>query len=366
MASIIKGTMTGQEIQEHLQALGVSQAEAAQLLGVSPRTMTRWCAGGEKVPGPAEAALRAWRRLEQRHLAWRPDSVSIVEDNTERIATHRQEAINLDDISRRVEARGGPKPPWEVNLSESEATLGRIHVSFYKLRNGGFSLSIYSRRDGLHPDLQRDWSLIEDAVFCIAQEFEKYRRRADALKTIAAEIRSKSNIFGQRGPRLLDPQERADRQQVIEARANQIDALAKRASDGQPTTYREFNAILSELTGLGYSPPSPSLISAVAHSYVERRARVRILLVRSGKHEAPVTKAIEADEAQANRLVVGHHLKYLGTRLPPIGETSRLASFTGPQYVVLEVSPGVKVSGAQEAGLYLVQDMAPERVARSQ
>jgi hypothetical protein len=88
--------------------------------------------------------------------------------------------------------------------------------------------------------------------------------------------------------------------------------------------------------------------------------------VRSGKHEAPVTKAIEADEAQANRLVVGHHLKYLGTRLPPIGETSRLASFTGPQYVVLEVSPGVKVSGAQEAGLYLVQDMAPERVARSQ
>ena len=287
-------------MQEHLKALGLTQVEAAQLLGVSPRTVTRWCTDGEEVSGPAEAALRAWRRLDERHLAWRPDSVSIVEDDAERIATHRQEAINLGDILRRVEARGGPQPRWAVSLPESEATLGRIHVGFYKLQNGGFSLSVYSRRDGVHPDVRRDWSLIEDAVFCIAQEFKKHRRRADALKAVAAEIRSKSNIFGQRGPRLLDPTERADRQKAIEAKADQIDALAERAAEGQSTTYREFNAILSELSNLGYSPPAPSLVSAVAQNYVEHRARVRILLARSGAHEAPVTNAIEADEAQAN------------------------------------------------------------------
>jgi transcriptional regulator with XRE-family HTH domain len=358
--------MSGQELQEHIQALGLTQAEAAQLLGISPRTVTRWCAEGEEVSGPAEAALRAWRRLDARHLAWRPDSVSIVEDDAERIATHRQEAINLDDILRRVEARGGPQLSWAVSLPESEATLERIHVSFYKLQNGGFSLSVYTRRDGVHPDLQRDWPLVEDAVFCIAQEFEKHGGRADALKAVAAEIRSKSNIFGQRGPRLLDSEERADRQKAIEAEADQIDALAARAAEGQPTTYRDFNAILSELSNLGYSPPPPSLVSAVARNYVERRARVRILLVRSGAHEAPVTKAIEADEVQANKLVAGHHLEYLGSRLPRIGETSRLASYTGPQHVVLEVSPGANVSGAQEPGLYLVRDMAPERVARLQ
>jgi transcriptional regulator with XRE-family HTH domain len=358
--------MSGQELQEHIQALGLTQAEAAQLLGISPRTVTRWCTEGEEVSGPAEAALRAWRRLDARHLAWRPDSVSIVEDDAERIATHRQEAINLDDILRRVEARGGPQLSWAVSLPESEATLNRIHVSFYKLQNGGFSLSVYTRRDGVHPDLQRDWPLVEDAVFCIAQEFEKHGGRADALKALAAEIRSKSNIFGQRGPRLLDSEERADRQKAIEAEADQIDALAARAAEGQPTTYRDFNAILSELSNLGYSPPPPSLVSAVARNYVERRARVRILLVRSGAHEAPVTKVIEADEVQANKLVSGHHLEYLGTRLPPIGETSRLASYTGPQHVVLEVSPGANVSGAQQPGLYLVRDMAPERVARLQ
>jgi len=357
--------MSGQEMQEHLQALGLTQAEAAQLLGVSPRTVTRWCTDGEQVSGPAEAALRAWRRLDARHLAWRPDSVSIVEDDAERVATHRQEAINLDDILRRVEARGGPQLRWAVSLPESEATLGRIHVSFYKLQNGGFSLSVYSRRDGVHPDVQRDWPLVEDAVFCIAQEFEKHRRRADALKAVAAEIRSKSNIFGQRGPRLLDPTERADRQKALDAQVSQIDALAERAAEGQPTTYREFNAILSELSNLGYLPPPPSLVSGVARNYVEHPARVRILMVRSGAHEAPVTKTIEADEAQANKLIVGHRLKYLGTRLPPIGETSRLASYAEPEHVVLEIPSGVNVSGAQESGLYLVLDMSPGRVARS-
>ena len=354
--------MSRQELQEHIQVLGLTQAEAAQLLGISPRTVTRWCTEGEEVSGPAEAALRAWRRLDARHLAWRPDSVSIVEDDAERIATHRQEAINLDDLMRRVEARGGPQLPWAVSLPEAEATLGRIHVSFYKLQNGGFSLSVYSRRDGVHPDVQRDWSLVEDAVFCIAQEFEKHRGRADALKAFAAEIRSKANIFGQRGPRLLDPRERAERQKAIEAQADQIDALAERAVEGQLTTYREFNAILSELSNLGYSPPPRLLVSAVARNYVEHRARVRILLVRAGAHEVPVTKAIETDETQANKLIAGHLLKYLGTRLPPIGETSPLASYTGPQHVVLEVSQGANVSGAEEPGLYLIRDFAPERL----
>ena len=84
-----------QELQEHLQALRLSQAEAAQLLGLSARTVTRWCNDHpEEVSGPAEAALRAWRRLDSLHLAWRPDSASILEDNADQIAAHRQEAMN--------------------------------------------------------------------------------------------------------------------------------------------------------------------------------------------------------------------------------------------------------------------------------
>ena len=225
-------------------------------------------------------------------------------------------------------------------------------------------MSVYSRRDGVHPDVQRDWPIIKDAVFCIAQEFEKHRGRADALMSVAAAVRSKSNIFGQSGTRLLDPRERADRQNAIEVQADQIEALAERAGEGHPTSYREFNAILSELSALGYSPPAPSLISAVARNYVERRARVRILLVRPGTHEAPVTKTIESDEAQASKIVAGCTLTYLGTRLPVIGESSLLGSYTGPEHVVLEIPAGATVSGAQKGpGLYLVRDMSPERIA---
>jgi hypothetical protein len=200
-------------------------------------------------------------------------------------------------------------------------------------------------------------------MFCIAREFEKHRRRADVLRALAAEVRSKSYFFGQRGPRLLEPAERASRQQAIEAQVDHIDALAERAAAGEPTTYREFNAILSELSNLGYSPPQPALISAVARTYAERQARVRIMLVRSGTHEAPVTKAIESDEEQAAKLVAGHHLKYLGTRLPVIGESSRLDSFTGPERVVLEIPSGTNIPGAEKPGLYLVLDLDPEHVA---
>jgi transcriptional regulator with XRE-family HTH domain len=357
--------MTGQEMQEHLQALNLTQAEAAQLLGVSNRTVTRWCGNAEEVSGPAEAALRAWRRLNERHLAWRPDSVSIVEDDTERIATHRQEAINLDDILRRVEERGGPKLPWTVNLAESEATLGKVHVSFYKLHNGGFSLSVYSRRDGEHPDVKRDWPLIEDAIFCIAREFEKHRWRTDALRAFANGVRANSHVFGHWEGRSLTAPERVERQRAIETEASKIDALADRTAAGEPTTYRDFNAIMSELTGLGYSPPPKALVSAIARAYTARRARIRILLVRSGTHDEPVTAVIESDETKVNSLIAGRRLRFLGARLRVIGENTRMSSFAGPRYVVLEIPVGANLPGAEQPGLYLVQDLAPERVLQS-
>jgi hypothetical protein len=126
---------------------------------------------GEEVPGPAEQALRAWIRLHERNLPWRPDSASIAEDDQDQIARHRMHAINLTDILDRVEARGGPRLPWTVDRQRSRATLGAMEVSYYTLLNGGFSLANYTRKDG-DPDVQRDWEFIEDAMFCIAKALE--------------------------------------------------------------------------------------------------------------------------------------------------------------------------------------------------
>src|SRR5665213_1342416 len=126
--------MTKKELSDTLSALGLTQTEAAQLLGVSARTVRRWIEG-EAIPGPAEAALRAWRKLQQRNLAWRPDSMTIVEDDQEQIALHRNLAIGIADLLERVDARGGARTPWAVNIAGHEAKLGPIEVGFYLLQS---------------------------------------------------------------------------------------------------------------------------------------------------------------------------------------------------------------------------------------
>ena len=168
--------MTSSEFQCCQDHLGISQTEAARLLSVSPRTVRRWAEEPAEIPGPAEQALRAWMRLHRLGLPWRPDGVAIGEIDPEKIAEqialYRRHAIDLDALIQRVEARGGPAAPWHVDLEKRQATLGPVWVSFYPLVNGGFSPASCSRSDD-HPDLKRDWTLLEDAFACIANAIAK-------------------------------------------------------------------------------------------------------------------------------------------------------------------------------------------------
>lgn len=165
--------MIPDEFTHCLRILGLTQAEAAQLLSVNPRTIRRWM-DGEEVPVPAEHALRAWMGLHKRGLPWRPDEQSVAGEDDEQIAVIRSHAIDLDALLMRVEARGGPVAPWEVDLDRCRATLGRMQLSFYKLRNGGFALQSYRRSDEVGADPQRDRALLEDAVACIARAFAEH------------------------------------------------------------------------------------------------------------------------------------------------------------------------------------------------
>ena len=163
--------MSDAELRLTLTRLELSPADAAQLLGVTARTVRRWLEG-EEVAGPAEQALRAWVRLHDRNLPWRPDEESIVGDDQDQIARHRAHAVRLDEILARVEARGGPRVPWSVDRGRQIATLGPMEVSYYKLASGSFSLANYRRKDG-EPDVERDWEAIEDAAACIGQAMKK-------------------------------------------------------------------------------------------------------------------------------------------------------------------------------------------------
>lgn len=264
--------MTRDELNDHLSDLRLTQTEAAQLLGISARTLRRWLEG-EEVPGPAQAALRAWRRLAVRNLPWKPDSVSIVEDDQDQIARHRLHTIGLSDLLERVEARGGARIPWTVSIAEGKATLGPVEVAFHKLQSGGFSVSSYRRKDA-DPDVHRDWPLIEDAIFCIAKEFENCRGHAAALTAVADHVRRNSAFFARSGPKLPAPQEAEQQRHRIEALADKIDALAIAAANGS-AKYQDFETILGELRKEGSSPEG-SLVSAVARAFTTSITRTTL------------------------------------------------------------------------------------------
>jgi hypothetical protein len=163
--------MSAQEVSDHLAFLELGQSDAARLLGVVPRTVSRWLAG-EEVPGPVEQALRAWHVMQRHGLMWRPDMVSITKDDQTQIGLTRENAIAVAQVIERVKARCGPRFPWLVDRQNCRAVSGPMEIGFYRLTNGSFSLSTYRRSD-MQPDVQRDLELIEDAIYCIAMEMRK-------------------------------------------------------------------------------------------------------------------------------------------------------------------------------------------------
>lgn len=167
--------MSKTELDQCLSSLGLSDSEVALLLSVDPRTIRRWRTKPEEIPGPAEQALRAWGRLDELGLAWRPDSLAIGErdpaDIAREVVAYRNHAIELDSLLRRVRARGGPAAPWVVDLEKRRADLGTICITFYAAANGSFSPQGYTRRD-MEPDLRRDWHLIEDGLATVAGAIE--------------------------------------------------------------------------------------------------------------------------------------------------------------------------------------------------
>jgi transcriptional regulator with XRE-family HTH domain len=256
--------MSPDELREHLEALNVSRAEIAQLLGVSKRTVTRW-AEGEDMPGPAEAALRAWRSLNDRHLAWKPDSISVLENDEDQIERQRQYAIRFNDMLKQVELRGGPTHPWKVNFNHATATFGSSEITFYKLANGGFSIGSYRRSDR-HPDLSTDMPLIEDAAYCIAQEYAKFGAQAAALTDIANYVRTNAAVFARHGPEMITPKQAAEHRKLIERLADKLTELAEASREGY-AIYEQYEQIQDQLHAAGFFPQD-SLVAAVARAFV--------------------------------------------------------------------------------------------------
>jgi hypothetical protein len=256
--------MTSSEFVEELSKLNLTPDEAAQLLGVSERSVRRW-SEGESIPGPVEAALRAWRHLHARNLPWKPDSVSVFQNDEDQIRRIRNHDELLSQLMSEVEARGGPTNPWAVDLEKQRATFGAAEVSFNRLLNGGFSPSTYRRLDRTPTD--NDRLEIQDACYCIAQAFSRAREINQALIDIADYTRTHAGTFVQDGPASLSPADAARRTGKIATLADELNGLAASALTGQ-ALYAQFETILRSLHRLGFFPEL-DLVSAVARSMLQ-------------------------------------------------------------------------------------------------
>ena len=54
--------MTGGELREALDAIGLTETEAARLLYITPNALLQYVNGQRKIPGPMVAAVEAWQR----------------------------------------------------------------------------------------------------------------------------------------------------------------------------------------------------------------------------------------------------------------------------------------------------------------
>lgn len=256
--------MTADEIHKVLQELDLLREQAAQLLGVSKRTVSRWCEG-EAIPGPAEAALKAWKSLNDRGFAWKPDAISVLERDEDQIERQRLFAIRFDEMLTKVERRGGPVHPWKVDTWRSAATFGTSEVRFHRLANGGFSISSYRRTDR-HADLNEDMLLIEDAAYCIATEFARFGARAAALVAMAGYVCEHSASSARNGPRSATPSEEAERKRNIERLAKKLSELATAANDGA-ACYAQYEEIERDMHAEGIFPLDRH-VAAVARAFV--------------------------------------------------------------------------------------------------
>src|SRR5262249_49039019 len=135
-----------------------------------------WAAGRPAVGEPAAQALRAWCRLAERGVAWRPDGEPVEREDLAALADRRRADLGVPEIVlRSKEQRNAWRRSWHVNIDRWRATSAVMVVHFNRLADGGFLPASYRRLDG-DADFQRDRPLLEGAIAAFLEAATKVDR----------------------------------------------------------------------------------------------------------------------------------------------------------------------------------------------
>jgi hypothetical protein len=108
--------------------------------------------------------------------------------------------------------------------------------------------------------------LIEDAAYCIAQEYAKFGAQAAALTDIANYVRTNAAVFARHGPEMITPKQAAEHRKLIERLADKLTELAEASREGY-AIYEQYEQIQDQLHAAGFFPQD-SLVAAVARAFV--------------------------------------------------------------------------------------------------
>jgi transcriptional regulator with XRE-family HTH domain len=135
--------MSQATLRERLQRLGLKQTELAQLLGVSPRTISLWATGEQALPGPAAGYLRL---LEEASSATRDAEFRRLDDRNNQF----DEGIYL--VSYRGGARGQTDGDSAVAILRSGRIVGADrHGGIFR---GSYDFDPSSSLNNLHLRLE--------------------------------------------------------------------------------------------------------------------------------------------------------------------------------------------------------------------
>jgi transcriptional regulator with XRE-family HTH domain len=232
--------MTKEEFRKWRERFGLSQGDVAARFSLSRNTIQNWESGASPLPSTIEGACTAWEDRLKKEMADIGPLTLIYADGPmfvdpygpRRMAILQQEAF----------------PTNAAALARVQLLWGRANF------DGPFIIE----KSG-----QPLWNRVE-LVRVVDGSDKGAPTLANTIRKVADCVRANSKFHARSGPKMATTNEMERTKAMIEAVANEMDALAERVPEGG-VGYPDFDALLSRLHDLGFYPTN-KLVSDVAHA----------------------------------------------------------------------------------------------------